>query len=83
MASLRDSMPATAEAIDQLREVFGVDLVNDQIRQSMKGRPAFYAEEVVNGALVTFGVKPQKMREFPACFLDCRPMVEIVKRGRK
>jgi hypothetical protein len=54
MASLRDEMPDTAEAIDQLREVFGAELIDSQIRKAMKGGATFYAEE--NGR--TFGVKP-------------------------
>lgn len=83
MASLRERMPDTAEAIDHLREVFGVALVNAQIRSSMASKPGIYAEELVNGELLTFGVKPQQMKVFPACFLDGRPMVEIVKRGKK
>lgn len=77
MASLRESMPATAQAIDELREVFGADLVNAHIRQSMKGRPAIYAEEIVNGAVVTFGVKPQMMKEFPASFLNCKSVANV------
>lgn len=83
MASLRDSMPATAQAIDDLRAVFGADLVNAQIRQALKGRPAIYAEEMVNGKLVTFGVKPQAMKEFPASFLECKAATAETKKGRK
>lgn len=77
MASLRGSMPATAQAIDELREVFGAELVNAQIRQAMKGRPAIYAEEIVNGVVVTFGVKPQAMKEFPDSFLSCKSVANI------
>lgn len=77
MASLRESMPATAQAIDELREVFGTELVNAQIRQSMKGRPAIYAEEIVNGVVVTFGVKPQAMKEFPVSFLSCKSVTNV------
>lgn len=53
MAGLREQMPDTAEAIDQLREIFGKDVVDQQIRQAMHGKPGFYAEE--NGH--TFGIK--------------------------
>jgi hypothetical protein len=85
MASLRDSMPATAQAIDELREVFGAELVNAQIRQALKGRPAIYAEELVDGKVVTFGVKPQAMKEFPASFLECKRVDAAAssKKGRK
>lgn len=54
--SLRDEMPDTATAVDELREVFGADLVNAAIRRGMNGLPhGFYAEE--NG--MTFGPKTE------------------------
>jgi hypothetical protein len=43
---LRLSMPQTTAFIDAMREVFGVDEVNAQIRQGMRGhRGFFYAKE--------------------------------------
>lgn len=83
MVSLRDSMPATAQAIDDLRTIFGADLVNAQIRQALKGRPAIYAEEFVDGKVVTFGVKPQRMKEFPPCFLNCNQAATPVKNKKR
>lgn len=44
--SLRDAMPSTAAFIDQLRQAFGAEMIDAQIRKSMKGEPdCFYAEE--------------------------------------
>ena len=44
--NLREAMPDTADAVDHLREVFGVDLVNTAIRRGMQGLPhGFHAEE--------------------------------------
>ncbi len=63
MTSLREVMPDTASAIDQLREVFGCDLIDMQIRKAMKGEATFYAEE--NGK--TFGVKPLPKVQWSDC----------------
>lgn len=38
-------MPGTAAFIDAMREAFGADMINDQIRKGMKGEPTFYASE--------------------------------------
>lgn len=44
--SLRESMPETAAFIDALREVFGKDEINPQIRKGVGGIPGkFYATE--------------------------------------
>lgn len=45
MASLRDEMPITAAWIDELREAFGAEMINAQIRLGMEGAQTFYAEE--------------------------------------
>ena len=45
MSSLREEMPTVAGWIDELREAFGADLVNQQIRRGMNGQQTFYAEE--------------------------------------
>lgn len=66
-------MPQTAEFIDVMREKFGEDDVNLQIKRSMKGGATFYAKE--NGH--EFGVRD--MREsVPVTIV---PHVEI-KRSR-
>lgn len=45
-ASLRDSMPKTAEWVDRMRVQLGAAHVNEQIRLSLKGEPGhFYAIE--------------------------------------
>ena len=38
-------MPMTAAWIDELREAFGAEMVNEQIRRGVKGAPTFYVEE--------------------------------------
>ncbi len=43
--NMRDDMPTTAAFIDSLREAFGADMINDQIRKGIKGEPTFYAQE--------------------------------------
>lgn len=51
-SSLREKMPKTAKLIDDLREVFGKEYIDDILRSAMRGEPdRFYAEE--NG--MTFG----------------------------
>lgn len=50
--SLRDEMPGTAAAIDDLRAAFGADVVDTAIRKGMNGEAGFFAQEA-NGK--TFG----------------------------
>ncbi|OWW18422.1 hypothetical protein [Noviherbaspirillum denitrificans] len=38
-------MPWVAGVVDHLREVFGQEFVDGQIRRSLRGEPVFYAEE--------------------------------------
>ena len=45
MASLRAEMPLTAAWIDEMREAFGTEMINDQIKLGMQGAKTFYAEE--------------------------------------
>ncbi len=67
--SLRDEMPATAAAIDQLREVFGTELVNDAIRRSVRGEAfGLYAEE--GGK--TFGTQSRPRGNW-VCLRDIQP----------
>lgn len=58
--NLRDEMPLTAAFIDAMRETFGVDEINDQIRKGMHGRPTFWASE--NGHEVGTPIPPVKPR---------------------
>lgn len=45
-ASLRDTMPKTAEWVDRMRAEHGATFVNEQIRRAIKGEPGrFYAIE--------------------------------------
>lgn len=43
--SLREQMPAVTAFIDQLREVFGKEMIDGQIRKGMRGEPVFWASE--------------------------------------
>ena len=43
--NMRLDMPATAAFIDSLREAFGADMINGQIRKGINGEPTFYASE--------------------------------------
>lgn len=42
---LREAMPQTAAWIDQLREAFGSEHINSQIRKGLRGEPTFYSKE--------------------------------------
>lgn len=42
---LRQTMPTVAAWIDELRDAFGTDMVNDAIRAGMDGQPTFFARE--------------------------------------
>jgi len=43
--NMRKDMPQVAVFIDQLREAFGADMINLQIRLGMRGEPTFFASE--------------------------------------
>lgn len=43
--SLREAMPIIAAFIDEMREVFGVDVINAQIKRGMRGEIGFWASE--------------------------------------
>lgn len=77
MADLRDRMPNVAAFIDDLRAVFGVDEVNDQVRRGMRGEPTFWAGE----GGVEIGTKSKDDPAKMASPTIIKP-VEIVK-GRK
>lgn len=42
---LRKEMPTIAAFIDSLREVFGKEMIDGQIRKGLRGEPTFYASE--------------------------------------
>lgn len=42
---MRTEMPNVAAFVDEMRAVFGLDMVNEQIRRGLKGEPTFYAKE--------------------------------------
>jgi hypothetical protein len=48
--NLREEMPGVAGWIDELREVFGKDMIDGQIRKGMKGEGTFWAAE--NGHVI-------------------------------
>jgi len=43
--SLRTEMPGVTAFIDSLREAFGKESIDGQIRKGMKGEPTFWASE--------------------------------------
>ena len=47
---MRDQMPEVAAFIDRLRDAFGKDEIDQQIRRGMRGEPTFYARE--NGQVI-------------------------------
>ena len=44
--SMREQMPEVASFIDSLREAFGKDEIDIQIRKGMRGEPEFFAREI-------------------------------------
>lgn len=55
--NLRRDMPAVTAFIDSLREVFGKEMIDGQIRQGMRGEPMFWASE--NGHEIGTRVNPE------------------------
>lgn len=43
--SLREIMPTVAAFVDEMREAFGVDTINAEIRRGMRGEYGFWAKE--------------------------------------
>lgn len=43
--NLRDEMPEVTAFIDSMREAFGKDHIDYQIRRGMRGEPVFFAQE--------------------------------------
>lgn len=64
--SMREQMPVVTAFIDQLREAFGREYIDDIIRAGMRGKPVFHATE--NGHEVGTPVyqgSPLDMRQEP------------------
>ncbi len=57
--SMREQMPQCAAFIDSLRDAFGKEHIDGQIRAGMRGEPVFFASE--NGH--TIGTKPEQVRD--------------------
>lgn len=87
MANLRDSMPDTAEAVDTLRDVFGLVNVNQQIKSGMQGLSTFYAVENGSEVGTQFANKPHMFEIDGADFLRlgklCRENKAWVNRGKR
>ena len=43
--NMRDQMPECAAFVDSLREAFGKEHIDAQIRAGMRGEPTFFASE--------------------------------------
>jgi hypothetical protein len=43
--SMREKMPHIAAYIDELRKIWGAELIDGIIRRGMKGEPVFYCTE--------------------------------------
>jgi hypothetical protein len=56
--SMREQMPETAAFIDAMRNVFGKDAIDGQIKRGMRGEPMFWATE--NGHTIGTKVLPIK-----------------------
>lgn len=54
--SLRDQMPATAAFVDAMREAFGAEEIDGQIRKGLRGEPTFHAVDAGHevGTPITF-----------------------------
>jgi hypothetical protein len=71
--SLRDAMPITAAWIDELREAFGREGIDAEIRKGMNGVPGFWARE--NGREV--GTRfPPAVAEVSGAEMVIRPEVK-------
>lgn len=57
---MREKMPTVAKWIDELREAFGKEEIDAQIRKGMKGQPTFWASE--NG--VEVGTRSKQLTDF-------------------
>lgn len=43
--NMREQMPNVAAFIDQMRDAFGKEHIDQQIRKGMRGEPVFFARE--------------------------------------
>jgi len=74
--NLRDDMPMTAAFIDNLREAFGVEMINDSIKGGMAGDGSFYAKE--NG--LEIGSRP---RDIPGAAINANDLASSFVRKPK
>ena len=66
--NLRESMPLVTAFIDELREVFGTEAINQSIRAGLDGQETFWARE--NG--IEIGTPPSKPFEALTVPWECR-----------
>ena len=82
MSKLRVEMPTVAAWVDEFREAFGADMVNQQIRRSMKGEQTFFATE--NGHTVgTVMDEPDAAKVFSGDRLVMMGAAASVKGGKR
>ncbi len=65
--SLRESMPLITEFIDECREAFGAEAINQSIRAGLDGQETFWARE--NG--IEIGTKPRRLQNETTRSYDC------------
>lgn len=58
---MRQAMPTVAHWIDELRAVFGADMINNAIRNGMAGGTDFYARENGHQLGHPMSVNPEKV----------------------
>lgn len=64
MADMRTQMPQVAAWVDELRQVFGREVIDGQIRNGMAGRCVFWARETgPDGQVRTVGNVPASAPE--------------------
>jgi len=66
--NLRESMPLVTAFIDECRDAFGKDVINQAIKAGMDGQETFWARE--NG--IEVGTRPSKPFEALTVPRECR-----------
>jgi hypothetical protein len=69
--NLRAEMPTVAAWIDELREAFGVDQINQSIKAGINGQPTFYASE--NGHEIGTASRHAPERTVSLSDIDTKP----------
>lgn len=83
VGGMREKMPTTAAWIDELRDVFGSEMVDEQIRRGMKGAATFYAEEGGH-SVGTKAVEPHSDKVFSGARLVFSPIrIDKAKGGKR